>query len=160
MFTWNWVVPNALAAGSLPIDTENIRELHASGIRSILTLTEHPLTERAAVGSNTIAQLGIDYRHVPIPDNYPPDDAQTEEIIAYIDQMQDRGKPLFFHCLMGMGRTGTIMHLYFLAHGLPIDQVRTRVYQARPECVNLTAVQKAYVEQYAAKQFARGKTIL
>ena len=160
MPSWNWVEPNVLAAGSLPTDAEKIHELHASGIRSILTLTERPLTAIPSIGNHLIGQLGIDYRHVPIPDNYPPDDNQTDEIVGYLDEMKAQGKPLFFHCLMGMGRTGTIMHLYFLAHGLPLDQVRTRVYQARPECVILTDVQKAFVERYAAKQFARGVTII
>jgi len=160
MSTWNWVEPNVLAAGSIPTDAVQIHELHASGIRAILTLTERPLTAMSTIGSNLFKQLDIDYRHVPIPDQFPPDNDQADEIIRYIDAMKAQSRPLYFHCHAGIGRTGTVMHLHFLAQGLPLNQAKARVYLARPQCILLTGVQQAFVEQFAARQVTNGVTIL
>jgi protein tyrosine phosphatase (PTP) superfamily phosphohydrolase (DUF442 family) len=133
--TWNWVEPNVLAAGSIPTDAVQIRELHASGIRSILTLTERPLTAMSTIGGTLFKQLDIDYRHVPIPDQFPPDNDQADEIIRYIDAMKAQGRPLYFHCHAGIGRTGTAMHLYFLAQGLPLNQAKARISGPTAMCV-------------------------
>src|SRR5262245_20593265 len=103
----SWIEADILAASSIPVSGEDIRSLHAQGIRAILTLTERPITGFKTISNELMAQLDIVYRHVPVLDQHPPDEAQALEILRFIDEMQNLKRPTLVHCHAGIGRTGT-----------------------------------------------------
>lgn len=146
----SWIELGVLAASSIPASQENIRSLYDQGIRAILSLTEHPLTIFETVTPELFAELGITYHHVPIPDQQGPNVEQAWQIIHIIQQMQAQRKPIFVHCHAGIGRTGTALHLYYLAQGLSLEQTQHEIRATRPQCLLITDEQTASLHTFIA----------
>ena len=107
----SWIEANVLAAGSVPVEANDIRDLHAEKIRAILTLTERPITVFHEITSDLLESFDIAYLHVPVPDQFPPNLDQARKILGFINEMKSQGRPVFVHCQAGVGRTGTVLHL-------------------------------------------------
>ncbi|HEX3052364.1 MAG TPA: dual specificity protein phosphatase family protein, partial [Aggregatilineaceae bacterium] len=108
-----------------------ISALHAQGMRAIVSLTEYPLTVQRDVPPDVFTRFDLVYLHSPIKDQYAPDIAQAEAVIRHIDQMNEQKRPVLVHCYAGSGRTGTILHAYYLAHGLNLDEAKAQVRSRR-----------------------------
>jgi atypical dual specificity phosphatase len=148
----DWIEDGVLAASSIPIDLNDVRSLHNQGIRAIVTLTEHPITIHKSVTPDALKALDITYLHAPIPDGYAPDIPLAQAIVGFIEQMTLEHRPTFIHCHAGIGRTGTMLHCYYLSRGLSIDEASARVSKRRPACnfLNLSNAQRTFLEEFAA----------
>ena len=145
----NWIEPNILAAGSVPVEEEDIKSLHRNKIRAILTLTERPITAFHEITPALLASFDIAYLHVPVPDQFPPNLDQARRILDFIHQMDQQGHPLFVHCQAGIGRTGTVLHLYYLAQGLTFAEAEAKVRSKRIQCILLTDLQVEFLKEFA-----------
>jgi atypical dual specificity phosphatase len=148
MLRCSWIVPNVLAASSIPVSEENIRELHEQGVRAILTLTEAPLSGFRTISEELFRELDIVAYHAPIPDQYAPSLPQAREILAFIEQMERQQRPVLVHCHAGVGRTGTILHLYFMGRGLSLAESRKQVQRTRAQCILLSDHQEEFLRGY------------
>lgn len=144
----SWIEPNILAAGSIPVSLQDIQSLHAQGIRSVLSLTEHSLLEFHEISHSLLAALDMIYTHEPVPDQHPPTLKQAQRIIRFISEMITQQRPLFIHCHAGGGRTGTILHLYYLAQGLSWEETRVRIRATRIECLLLSEKQLTFLQAW------------
>lgn len=148
----DWAVPGLLAAGPIPIGEGDLRSLHQQGIRTIMTLTERPLTVQSSIVPTLLAELEMTLHHSPIPDGEPPTIAQAKHIIIQIDLENEAGRAVYLHCHAGIGRTGTLLHTYFLMHRQSLSNARRSVRNARVGCIfeNLTLEQRNFLEEFAA----------
>ena len=148
----SWIEPNILAASPLPLSEADVRSLHAQGIRAIITLTERPITSQRGISSELLAELGITPLHLSINDFGAPDNQQIEEAMTFIDRMQAENKPVLVHCKVGQGRTGVLLHTYFLNKGWSLSDAQNRVIEKRPLCDfnNLSQEQQTFLRDYAA----------
>jgi atypical dual specificity phosphatase len=146
---YSWVEPSILAAGSVPVEADDIRSLHREKIRAILTLTERPITAFHEITPDLLASFDITYLHVPVPDQFPPNLDQARIILDFISQMTSQGRPLFVHCQAGIGRTGTVLHLYYIAQGLMFEEAVARVRSKRIQCILLTDLQVEFLKEFA-----------
>jgi atypical dual specificity phosphatase len=145
---FSWIVPGVLAAGSIPFSAKDIRSLHQQGIRAIVSLTIYPLTTSRDITSDLFNELDITYFHSPVQDNYPPDLVQARKIIQFIAQMETEGRTTYIHCHAGVGRTGTILHAYFLNQGLSLEEAREQVKSCRIQCILLSDEQKSFLKEF------------
>ena len=127
-----WIEPNVLAASPLPAIEADIRSLHAQGIRAIITLTERPITVQHGVTSELLSELGITPLHLSIDDFGAPDNQQVADAMNFIEQMQSENKPVLVHCKIGQGRTGTLLHAYYLNKGWSLIDAQYHVSEKRP----------------------------
>jgi protein tyrosine phosphatase (PTP) superfamily phosphohydrolase (DUF442 family) len=152
----SWIEKGVLAASPLPRTDADLESLHEQGVRAILTLTERPLTAQPKISVGKLSKLDMTLAHIPIDDFHPPTPEQAEEAVAFIDQMAAEGRPVLVHCLAGQGRTGCVLHAYYLLKGYGLGDAKYEVSMRRPICdfKGLSDVQQQFIEQ-----FAQGRTV-
>jgi atypical dual specificity phosphatase len=121
----------------------DLAELRERGIGAVLSLTESPLDEVAVEGA------GMAYLHVPVDDLQPPEPEQLEQALAFIDGQRARGRAVAAHCLMGQGRTGTVLAAYLIRAGRTPEEALRELRAVCPGAVS------APVQQRALEAFAR-----
>lgn len=87
--------------------------LWTQGIRAIISLTEDPLP------AGILEAHGFQSIHIPVIDMTAPSPAQIEQALAFVDTQAARGNPVVAHCLMGQGRTGTVLAAWLIRGGMP-----------------------------------------
>jgi atypical dual specificity phosphatase len=85
--------------------------LEAHGVGAILSMTETPLA------AEILAKHPLTVRHLPVPDMTPPTTGQLRCALEFIDEQHALGKAVVVHCLMGQGRTGTVLAAYLIRGG-------------------------------------------
>lgn len=94
---------------------EDLAWLTAYGIGAVLSLTETPLPVDA------IEQYGMEGLHLPVDDLTAPTPEQLDLALAFIDRQRTLGRKVAVHCLMGQGRTGTVLAAYLVRGGATAD---------------------------------------
>ncbi|NWF68964.1 MAG: dual specificity protein phosphatase family protein [Chloroflexi bacterium] len=148
----DWIEAHVLAAGPIPDSARDVISLHRQGIRALITLTEKPLTANRDITFELIDGLQLACFHLPVRDFYPPALRQVADMMRLIEQMRAQQKPVFLHCYAGIGRTGTMLHAYFLNKGLGLEEAKQRVLATRPDARygELSDVQRAFLEAFAS----------
>lgn len=148
----NWIEPGVLAASGIPLGVRDLQSLREQGIRAIVTLTEHPLTVQEEITPQVLDEMGLTCLHASVVDQYPPDEAAVWKTAQFVDQMKAQDQPVLFHCHAGIGRTGTMLHAYYLAEGLRLDEAKTKVKAGKPtsQFIMLSDDQRKFLENFAA----------
>lgn len=148
----SWIEPNILAASPIPTTAADIRSLHKQGIRAIITLAERSIVAHQIITSAILEELSITSFHLPIADYLAPTNEQVDKAVGFIDRMHSENKPTLIHCYAGQGRTGTMLHAYYLSKGWSLEDASKHVSKMRPICVfrDLSREQQAFLQNYAA----------
>ncbi|MBW2262077.1 MAG: dual specificity protein phosphatase family protein [Deltaproteobacteria bacterium] len=133
-------MPGKLLAGEVPAprDPEAARlklvDLLGAGIRCVINLTEEHETDYASAFESIAVGMGIEARHkrFAVPDMELPAISLMTHILDEIDDSIDEDMPVYVHCLMGIGRTGTVVGCYLVRHGLATgDDVLAKMGELR-----------------------------
>lgn len=127
-FRWDWIEPDQLAAGRRPEHSSEINELGLNGIRAIISLTETPLTRLLP----ELESRDIAYHHYPVADFHAPTVPTAQAVSQTISAMQAQGRPVYLHCLAGIGRTGTLLHAHYLYKGRTLKKAADFIRVQRP----------------------------
>ncbi|CAA9563090.1 MAG: hypothetical protein AVDCRST_MAG18-1256 [uncultured Thermomicrobiales bacterium] len=133
-----------LAAATAALD-DDLRWLRDRGIGAVLTLTETPLLPGA------LARHGLAELHLPVDDLTPPDPAQLDAALDFIDERRARGERVAVHCLVGQGRTGTVLAAYLIRGGLPAEVALREIRAVCPNAVGSPS-QEAALREFAARR--------
>lgn len=133
-----WVLPAKLMAGCYP-GAENRQEAHQNlsgllhcGIRHVVNLMQsdecnrfgRPFLPYESPMASIADSMGhtATFDRIPIKDRGTPSRIDMGHIIDRIDQCLENGKPVYVHCLGGIGRTGMVVGCYLARHGYATDQ--------------------------------------
>jgi atypical dual specificity phosphatase len=130
---FDWIEPNVFAVSHTPSRVEDIRSLHERGIRAIVTLTERSLTESKGITPELFEKLDILYLHAPVVDFRAPRLDRAWGVATFIEHMTQDRRPVLMHCDAGIGRTGTMLHFYFMSLGIPLEDTKAIVETVRPQ---------------------------
>lgn len=116
---------------------QDVRWLRGKGIGAVLSLTETPLHPAG------LAQHDLIVRHLPVPDLQAPLREEFITALWFIDAQRQAGRAVAVHCLMGQGRTGTILAAYLIRQGLSADEAIARIRHLCPGAIEMPAQEQA-----------------
>ncbi len=124
-----WVVPGMLMAGPHPggkTAEETVLRVQAmlrAGIRCTVNLTlseeEKPEQRYDAIIRALAETEALDVRTVRFAlfDGSCPGEAAIRELLDIVDDCIAQGRPVYVHCMMGLGRTGVMVGCHLVRHG-------------------------------------------
>lgn len=154
-----WLIDGALAGCSRPGSRvrresrvshtdalgDDLAALRERGIGAVLTLTEEALPGEA------LARHGLEALHVPVRDMTAPEPEELARALGFIDVQRALGRAVAVHCLMGQGRTGTVLAAYLVRNGEAPHEAIARVRAACPGAVEVEE-QVRSVEAFARRR--------
>jgi atypical dual specificity phosphatase len=127
----------AAVMATLDADLDFLRD---QGIGAVLTLTETPLAGEA------LQRAGLESLHIPITDMAAPTPLQFEHALSFIDEQRGLGRRVAVHCLMGQGRTGSILTAYLIRAGATPEDALARLRAVCPGAVENPTQERALQE--------------
>ena len=129
----------------------DLTALRTAGVDVLVSLQTSD--EQADIGltgeADAAARVGLEFRHLPIPDMGVPDLATVAPAIAAIGADVARGRHVVIHCWAGIGRSSTIAAAVLIELGsTPTDACAT-VSAARGMRVPETRAQREWLDEWA-----------
>ena len=140
---FGWVLDNELAGSQGPVNRQDLFFLYQQGVRAVIRMEERTIPADSG-GYVDIVDL-----FVPVRDFTPPDQAQIQRMIDFIDEQAVRNdRPVVVSCYAGIGRTGTVLACYLVTRGFEPADAINEVRRLRPGSIQ-TPEQEAAVREYA-----------
>ncbi|MGQ9845090.1 MAG: MazG nucleotide pyrophosphohydrolase domain-containing protein [Caldisericia bacterium] len=108
---FSWVVDKFLAASEYPDDEKKLKFLKSQGIISIVTLSEKKIDD------NLLSKYKFRNLYLPIKDFDIPKLSDVLKFLRWMKLMEKWRVPTLVHCDAGIGRTGTMLAIYFISKG-------------------------------------------
>jgi atypical dual specificity phosphatase len=131
------------AAGVL----SDVSWLRRAGIGAVLSLTEE------ALPADILAREQTEYLHLPVPDLAAPTPDQLRSALDFIDLSRSQGRGVAVHCLMGQGRTGTILAAYLIRSGVRVDEAIARLRTICPGALSSPPQERALADFYERRDW-------
>jgi atypical dual specificity phosphatase len=119
--------------------------LGEQGIRALLSLTEEALPEDA------LARHELTGLHLPVPELSPPAVPQLQVALSFLDWHLSHEQPVAVHCLVGHGRTGTVLAAYLIRSGLTVERALADLRAVCPGAVGSPSQERA-LEAFARER--------
>lgn len=140
-----WLVEGELAGCGRPGGRRDDAELlerdlgwlREQGIGAMLSLTETPLPDGA------LERHGFATLHLPVEDLTPPTPDQLQDALAFIDYHLSLGCPVAVHCLVGQGRTGTVLAARLIREGVPLSDALAELRTLSPGAISSPSQERA-----------------
>jgi len=133
------------ASVSPPALDDDLAWLREQGIGAVVSLTETPLP----IGA--LARHGLAELHMPVDDLTPPTPDQLQAALAFIDRQRALDQAVAVHCLMGQGRTGTVLAAYRIRAGLTPEAALRELRAVCPGAVGSPGQERA-LDAFAARR--------
>ncbi len=111
MRNFRWQIEGVLAGSNIPKRRGHYKRIIKEGIRVVVTLTEHPLSEGAI---EFLEPKGVKLHHCPVDDHTAPTLDQLRWFVKLVDKYRAKGWSVLVHCKAGCGRAGTFLTAYLI----------------------------------------------
>jgi atypical dual specificity phosphatase len=146
---FSYVVDDKLAGMAHPRYAGDLGEaldaLKAEGVTALVSLDE------VGLDSDLVRRHGLEHRHIPVPDFGAPTAKQADAFVAFVDAEIERGGAVVAHCGAGIGRTGTMLAAYLIAHGSSVGAATEEVSRRRTQS-HESAQQLEFLREYAGRR--------
>ncbi len=139
---------------------QDLDALVRSGAEALVCLLTEDEMRWAGVErlSDVARARGLDFVHLPVPDQQAPALAEAERLVAWVEDHRRAGRDVVAHCMGGLGRSGCLAAACLVAEGeAPVQAIRHVRYARGPRAVESTE-QEAFVERYARARGPRPGT--
>jgi len=130
--------------GELTAFGDELSALHGSGIRAVVSLLNIP--SDAAVYHSA----GFAFLCLPIADGMAPMREQADEFVRFVDEQRAMQHPVAVHCEAGLGRTGTLLATYLIAHGESVTEAIQKIRGVEPVAIE-TVQQLRFLHEFASR---------
>jgi atypical dual specificity phosphatase len=137
---FTWVDKPHLAALARPSDASDMVWLRKQGIELLIALTEDRPRR------DWVNDAGLLVMHVPVEDMEAPTQQQLDRCVSAIERANAHGMGVAVHCGAGLGRTGVILAVYFVAKGTSAQNAIGKVRRLRPGSIETDEQAEAVVE--------------
>lgn len=126
---------------------EDVQAIMYWGAEATVTLMEPDEMQVKGVANlgERLVHCGMQWFHLPIPDDDMPDDAFHKRWSTVLDRLNfllDKGKKFTLHCQGGTGRTGLVAAMILLSRGIDKKRVEELVKAARPGALKMESRRK------------------
>lgn len=136
-----WANPQRFALAAFEDDLPLLADLGIGAVVSLLNSGSAQAIYKTAA---------IDFLCLPIVDGTEPTVQQAHQFIRFADDRLAAGKAVAVHCAAGLGRTGTMLAVYLIAHGSTAQDAIRSVRQAQPAAIE-TRRQVEFLHQFARR---------
>nr|XP_006626418.2 PREDICTED: dual specificity protein phosphatase 23 isoform X2 [Lepisosteus oculatus] len=134
---FSWVEPKKLAGMALPRMPAHYQFLLDNGIKHLVTLCERKPPYHDSCP-------GLTLHHIKIDDFCPPSMDQIKRFLAIVEEANAKGEGVAVHCLLGHGRTGTMLACYL---------VKKRKITGVDAIAEIRSIRRGSIETLASKTF-------
>ena len=138
-----WLVDGQILAGGYPCSfnpeetCRRLEDILNAGIRSFIDLTF--ATEGLEAYEPVLKQLAeekhidVAYYRFSIQDHGVPEATLMQDVLRTIREQIAAGRPVYFHCWGGIGRTGMVTGCWLVEDGCSCDEALSRINELRKE---------------------------
>ncbi len=120
------------------------RRLQKRGVTSVVNLRDEFDDAEAGIAPER-------YLFLPTIDDTPPTLAQLSQGVRFIHREINGGGQVYVHCMLGVGRSVTMVAAYLVATGMP-PAVAWRTIRRRRPFIQPTVGQEARLAEFAAQE--------
>ncbi|XP_032060419.1 dual specificity protein phosphatase 23 isoform X1 [Aythya fuligula] len=137
---FSWVAEGRLAGLAMPREPGHYRFLLGQGVRHLVSLSERPPPHHGCCPA-------VQLHRIRVPDFSPPTPGQIQSFLQLVEEANGRGEAVAVHCLLGHGRTGTMLACYLVkAQALSGAAAIREIRRLRPGSIETREQEQAVIQ--------------